>query len=102
MIALILFFVISFALIYSLWRLNRIPSNSTLLFLKFIFFLFLGTQFWAIFQHGTQTAGVAARIPFFEAFIVCTMNLPNPTIQWASLFFFILTLVFCLPKRVIK
>jgi len=79
MIAPILFFVISFALIYSLWRLNRIPS-----------------------QHGTQTAGVAARIPFFEAFIVRTMNLPNPTIQWTSLFFFILTLVFCLPKRVIK
>lgn len=47
-------------------------------FYKIYIFLFLGTQ----------TAGVAARIPFFEAFIVRTMNLPNPTVQWASLFFF--------------
>ncbi len=98
MISIICFFIISFSLIFLLWRINRIPSRGIILLLKFFLFLVLGGQFWAIFQNGVKTAGVPTRIPFFENFIVTYLHLPNLEVQWASFVFCIATVILCLPK----
>lgn len=91
--------VASLSLIYLLWRINRVPSKGITLLCKFALFLALGGQFWAIFQIGTKTADVPSKIPFFEDFFIKHLQLPNFEIQWVSLLFFILTVIFCLPKR---
>lgn len=98
MIAIIGFAIISLCLIYLLWRINHIPSKGIVLLGKFLLFLFLGGQFWAIFQNGTKTAGVPSRIPFFEDLIISHLHLPSPEVQRLSFLFCIITVIFCLPK----
>ncbi|MBF4237029.1 hypothetical protein EAY27_17960 [Vibrio anguillarum] len=89
----------SISLIYLLWRINHVPSKGITLLCRFLLFLILGGQFWAIFQIGTKTAGVSSKIPFFEDFFIKHLDLPNLEIQWLSFLFFIITVIFCLPKN---
>lgn len=99
MITITSYAIASLSLIYLLWRINHVPSKGITLLCRFLLFLILGGQFWAIFQIGTKTAGVQSKIPFFEDFFIKYLQLPNFEIQWVSLLFFILTVILCLPKR---
>ena len=99
MITIILFQIASLSLIYLLWRINRTPSKGIVLLCKFALFLVLGVQFFSIFQYGSKTAGVPAKVTFFEDFIINSLKLPNLDVQWLSFIFFMVVVIFCLPKN---
>ena len=99
MITVVWFSIMSLGLIYPLWRVNRVPCQGVVLLCKFALPLLLGIQLFSIFQYGNETAGVPVRITFFEDLVINYLHLPNPTIQWLSFFFCMVTVIFCFPKR---
>lgn len=95
----ITYVVTSLLFIYLLWRVNRKPSKGVILIGQLILFIVLSGQFWSIFQFGTKTAGVPSKILLYEDFFIKHLDLPNLGMQWLSCGLFIITLIYCLPKR---
>ena len=95
----ITYVVTSLLFIYFLWRVNRKPSKGIILIGQLILFIVLSGQFWSIFQFGTKTAGVPSKILLYEDFFIQYLDLPNLGVKWLSCGLFIITLIYCLPKR---
>lgn len=93
------YIVTSLLFIYLLWRVNRTPTKGIILIGQLLLFIVLSGQFWSIFQFGTKTAGVPSKILLYEDFFIKYLDLPNLGMEWLSCGLFIITLVFCLPKR---
>ena len=89
----------SLLLIYLLWRVNRTPTKGIILIGKLLLFIVVSGQFWSIFQFGTKTAGVPSKILLYEDFFIKYLDLPNLGMEWLSCGLFIITLIFCSPKR---
>ena len=101
MITLIAFWTISLTLIFLTRKAFLFSKNKFYVLCKLCVFMFVGGQYYSIFQYGSLIHGeTPSSINHFEELTIKALDLPNYEIQWSSLIIMFAYAILCSPKYI--